>query len=372
MGIKRAANFSFNTLKDTFVAPGKPKILQSISDYNNVGPNSLVGTKVNGVTVRGSFPSPDDLLNLAPALVSSGLISFQGEEDETLIPNIGQSVLPIAYIVSRKDQFGLVAEDIIDIRPFFRTTELTYNERVGIAAASPPLSFANPVATKYDVEKLRQEIFPPTVPGSIQSPINTFHYLPSQINLVKYKMQNSPHISSCSSGPSYLQLINASIPNMINGGQLVQVSMDGLNQYSQSINGPGASIPVDAKALIIDSYMSIFSHRNQGSLARYGGAIMFGSGEKPPGKTLFNHSKRMVLGVLIGHAASNDSEYAFSTKGNTTILPIVDGKFYIGIGARKDGGHILYDPLLLDDIVFTPNPTYPPEIIWSKVVGYYR
>ena len=110
-------------------------------------------TSTAGV-IRGSFPSPDDLLNMAPVL------------SESLVTNsialVGQSILPVAYI--RVTNAGTTADiledqDLIDIRPFFRTTELAYNERAGIAAATPQLSIANPVVTESHLEKVRKEVF---------------------------------------------------------------------------------------------------------------------------------------------------------------------------------------------------------------------
>jgi len=105
-------------------------------------------------TIRGSFPSPDDLLNLAPVL------SENLESDSVAL--IGQSILPVAYV--RVTNAGGVVdilqdEDIIDIRPFFRTTELAYNERAGIAAATPQISIANPVVTEAHLEKVRKEVY---------------------------------------------------------------------------------------------------------------------------------------------------------------------------------------------------------------------
>ncbi len=146
---------------DNVVSPGKPKILAVKADKgdNIIAQASLVGVKVGGTTVRGSFPSPDDLLNLAPALVASALEFFPGQDGfQNYIPNIGQTVLPIAYVVVNNDESTLTQTNIVDIRPFFRTTELTYNERAGIAAASPPLSFANPVASKWDIDKIKEEV----------------------------------------------------------------------------------------------------------------------------------------------------------------------------------------------------------------------
>jgi hypothetical protein len=90
-------------------------------------------------------------MNLAP-VISERL----SETDAQLI---GQSILPLAYVVVRKtgtvNSLGnivLAESDILDIRPFFRTAELTYNERAGLAAALPSPSLANPVATQYAID----------------------------------------------------------------------------------------------------------------------------------------------------------------------------------------------------------------------------
>tara|TARA_Y100001937_G_scaffold37513_1_gene53492 strand:- start:4958 stop:7750 length:2793 start_codon:yes stop_codon:yes gene_type:complete len=125
---------------------GTPLMLAHPGDFsgNNTGISS-----VNVGLIKGSFPSPDDLMNLAP------LLSEQLES--TAFQLIGQSILPIAYI-RVQNEGGPIADiinndDIIDIRPFFRTTELAYNERAGIAAATPQVSIANPVVTEAYFEK---------------------------------------------------------------------------------------------------------------------------------------------------------------------------------------------------------------------------
>lgn len=91
----------------------------------------------------GNFPSPDDLMNLTPLL--------QEDIENNNLVLLGQSVLPVAYIVVKKGATQITNNDIIDIRPFFRTAELSYNERAGIAAAFPPLSFANPAVGKTEM-----------------------------------------------------------------------------------------------------------------------------------------------------------------------------------------------------------------------------
>ena len=121
---------------------GEPKILGNISDSQ---PGANIGIRdINGSRVHGSFPSPDDLLNIAPILAL--------DVDSDNLQLVGQAALPIAYIITRKGQSDLVETDIIDIRPFLRTTEFTYNERAGIAAANPPLSLANPAVGAFQLQ----------------------------------------------------------------------------------------------------------------------------------------------------------------------------------------------------------------------------
>ena len=100
---------------------------------------------------HGSFPAPDDLVTLSPAISNR----LEGDEWEL----IGQTILPLAYVVVNKDSavndVGIQSIDstnVFDIRPFFRTAELAYNERAGIAAAYPPLSLANPAVGKAEVD----------------------------------------------------------------------------------------------------------------------------------------------------------------------------------------------------------------------------
>ncbi|HIB84220.1 MAG TPA: hypothetical protein EYO59_06385, partial [Chromatiaceae bacterium] len=71
---------------------------------------------------------------------------------------IGQTALPLAYIVVTKGQAALTEADILDIRPFMRTAELSYNERAGVAAANPPLSLANPAVGAYQLQNVINEL----------------------------------------------------------------------------------------------------------------------------------------------------------------------------------------------------------------------
>ena len=97
-----------------------------------------------------SFPSPDDLMNMAPLIADT----YLGSD----LAGVGQSVLPLCYVIVKKDQAFITDADIIDIRPFLRTAELTYNERSGVAGANPPLSLANPAVGKAELYTAVQEV----------------------------------------------------------------------------------------------------------------------------------------------------------------------------------------------------------------------
>ena len=128
--------------------PGMDLAIQSpMSDQAMLG---VTNPPFPGKTTGLSFPSPDDLLNLAP-IVSEEAVG------ESLV-SIGQSVLPICYVIVKKDADIIFEQDIIDIRPFLRTTELAYNERAGIGAANPPLSLANPSTGKAELYSAIQQL----------------------------------------------------------------------------------------------------------------------------------------------------------------------------------------------------------------------
>ena len=152
-----AAKLANNTdTDDSTLADGTPKMLSHFGDEANGNTGFLVSAL--GSTIRGSFPSPDDLMNISPLL--------DEELASSSLALIGQTVLPVAYVVVKKnatlnlDQVPiLTANDLIDIRPFFRTTELSYNERAGLAAAIPAPSLANPVVTQAELDYEMKRMF---------------------------------------------------------------------------------------------------------------------------------------------------------------------------------------------------------------------
>jgi hypothetical protein len=156
---------NFPGTDDSTLPDGTIKMLAHFGD--ELGQNTGFGT--SGSTIRGSFPAPDDLMNISPLLDESLSTSS--------ITLVGQSVLPIAYIIVKKNANlnsegvpVISSSDVIDIRPFFRTTELSYNERAGIAAAVPAPSIANPIVTQaeldFELKKVRTDVISriPTIP----------------------------------------------------------------------------------------------------------------------------------------------------------------------------------------------------------------
>jgi len=130
-------------------------ILAHPGDQKNIN-MGFTSTSANDIAqdVRGSFPAPDDILNLAP------LISEKLEDNAYEL--VGQSILPVAYVWVQNGSQVVLSTDVIDIRPLFRTAELAYNERAGIGAAMPQLSLANPAVGKgqldYEIKRAYDDL----------------------------------------------------------------------------------------------------------------------------------------------------------------------------------------------------------------------
>jgi len=85
----------------------------------------------------GSVPMPDDLVNQSNSHLTANAENWallQIQEETSFC-------IPVAYVrVPMGYQAGdpLNSSNVVDIRPFLRTTELTYNERAGIVMADSP------------------------------------------------------------------------------------------------------------------------------------------------------------------------------------------------------------------------------------------
>jgi hypothetical protein len=171
---------------DAFDSEGNAKILASPGDQfnENMGFTATAGSDIFE-DVKGSFPSPDDLLNIAP------LLSEKLEEDALEL--VGQSILPVAYIFVKQDSENILSTDVVDIRPFFRTAELTYNERAGLAAAVPQLSLANPAVGKAELQKEIYELNN-KITTQITQQINDSLGTTSQVQIPEFMQLPTPQL----------------------------------------------------------------------------------------------------------------------------------------------------------------------------------
>jgi hypothetical protein len=144
-GIRANFKAKISDLAAGYKEQSKDSILAAPGDQYNAD-MGFTSTSANDIAtdIRGSFPAPDDLLNIAP------LISQQLEDNAYEL--IGQSILPVAYVFVQSNSQVVLSTDVVDIRPLFRTAELTYNERAGLGAAFPQLSLANPAVGKSQLD----------------------------------------------------------------------------------------------------------------------------------------------------------------------------------------------------------------------------
>ena len=137
--------YQSNAQADAFRLDMGPGVNEDGAYVTNAVAGDQVQTQAGLNNVYGSFPSPDDVMNLAP------LFAEYVESGDNQYSLVGQSILPLAYVFVKRGKALIEEADVVDIRPFFRTTELAYNERAGVAAANPPLSFANPAVGKMEL-----------------------------------------------------------------------------------------------------------------------------------------------------------------------------------------------------------------------------
>jgi len=138
------------TIGEKFITVGSPQ--ENINDY---------GRDINGDVVPnpefGTVPAPDDVVNVnfARNLLANGEI-VQSLNDLGYSNKNGNFFLPVAYVFvpqSHVEGNPIPEQYLKDIRPFFRTAELTYPERQAIIGALKP-SLRNPFVTEYHAKEL--------------------------------------------------------------------------------------------------------------------------------------------------------------------------------------------------------------------------
>ena len=172
--VKGAGMLYSNSDTDYRVVIGGEKyhtIGSTTSNQNDYGRNFSDGSEVNDPQF-GTVPLPDDIVNVCfhRSDINQDLIDWATKNRNA------DFFLPIAYVFvpDTYDAGEAVAADHLkDIRPFFRTAELTYSERQAIAASVSP-SKDNPVITQSHLEtRLAEDVNRDSGKEDLQGQVNT-------------------------------------------------------------------------------------------------------------------------------------------------------------------------------------------------------
>lgn len=196
-GIVAGANNNVRevVIGEKYITVGAPQ--EDINDYGrdldgNVVPNPTFGT----------LPSPDDVVNVcfADHLVNTALHEFAYRNENASF------FLPIAYVYVPQSHVAgnpLPTQNLKDIRPFFRTAELSLAERQAAAASVRP-SEDNPFITGQSLDaRFAQDIARDAGSANIQAQIAELRsgvqtiqvertvWLPSPVNFAAAVMWNN-------------------------------------------------------------------------------------------------------------------------------------------------------------------------------------
>ena len=104
-----------------------------------------------GTKKRGNFPLPDDLFNSAPQIINN---SITGHSNAGFGVALAYILVPAGFV----QDTAILDANIMDVRPFFRSAELTLAERQGVSMADPPASNSNPFTTQAVTKALEEQI----------------------------------------------------------------------------------------------------------------------------------------------------------------------------------------------------------------------
>lgn len=206
----------------------------------------MASTELTTGQAYGSLPSPDDLTNLA--WHSKDYISDPSypEDWDILMQKQFETkayfALPVAYVrVPQGYVQGqhIPCENVIDIRPFLRTTELTYNERAAIIASIAP-SGKNPFVTdlrlRTERDKLSTDIT--ALQGQVQTNTAVNDLQQAQLNVLEPNVtQLKLDVEGTQSSPS---------PTSLNH--------EGRIAALENLLGPGTNLPFERHVFLPNPY----------------------------------------------------------------------------------------------------------------------
>ena len=262
---------------EKYVTIGLPQ--SQLNDY---------GRNVNGTVVPnpefGTVPSPDDIVNIcfSDPDINGSLAQFaQNNRNASFF-------LPLAYVFVPQTHVAgnpIPVANLKDIRPFFRTAELTLGERQAIARSYQP-SIQNRMVTESHMDnEFKTEIN--RTPGSdtiqgqltaVTNRINTIQ-IPRFLNLANAGLVRSGSISSSSSSPTKVYLTNV-LNN--NAAQLANIPTSTIEQvqltiYNNAETGDISYTTIRARGVGMNNYIRVYNSRldTKGSTAFIGPANTF-------------------------------------------------------------------------------------------------
>jgi len=292
---------------EKFITIGIPQ--EELNDYGR----DLAGNVVPNPTF-GTVPSPDDIVN----------VCFSKEDVNEALNTFAQNnknasfFLPLAYVYVPQNYVAgnpIPSQYLKDIRPLFRTAELTLSERQALAASENP-SIQNPVVTNSQLNtRFTTEINKTPNAATIQEQINSLTTAVNSIQLPTY---------STGSDMSRVIWNNTTISR----GSFTRIV---LNSHLDAILGVGTPRNIDWAQFTI----------TQGTQ----------SGDIPANVNIYampgGFSTNFGNGMLVWRVRSDQSGSTSQTLNtNSFIMPIgFDGNdYYIEVQRQTDGDHAGRNP----------------------------
>lgn len=227
----------------------------------------MASSEITTGTNFGSVPSPDDLTNFAWHRRNANLAQGASDWSTMLQENVETQAaftLPVAYVrVPQGYTAGqpIPTANVIDIRPFLRSTELSYSERAAIVASVSP-NGSNPFVTDsrlmFEIGKLELRV--EGLATQVQEAVSLTSILNDRVNSVQVDVtQLKLDVNGTNSTPTPGSLNHegrlAALENAIGGGISIPVERHAWlqNEFSvfnnQKVNALGGS---EANAVSFD------------------------------------------------------------------------------------------------------------------------
>ena len=252
----------------------------------------------------GTVPMPDDLLNLAwhktsPTQTDEALAEYQVTTQAAFCLPIAYVRVPAGYVKGE----SIPQENIIDIRPFLRTVELSYSERAAIAASISP-NGSNPFMT--DAAFL--SYYTP-----LESRVST-----NENNILSNEGNIALNTSRIAAVEEDVVKVKSDVEGTGNSATSTSLNHEGRIAALETITGGGPQVQVERHKFLADRY-PVFEQRTKSSL---------GTAESP---TVWNITQAIPAADRAGLVAV---QFRFYSLGNNSDTNSIN---YLGIKGGVQG-----------------------------------